>query len=81
MRQTFRIGCHLKLGWSPGDAPWTKWDGLAFERDPRMELEGAVLNLQVVLLAQFVDPSLADVAPRSNEIAEDQETGCHASSV
>jgi hypothetical protein len=42
-----------------------------------MELECAVLDLQVIVRAQFVDPSLADVAPRSNEVAEDDQLDGH----
>jgi len=50
------------------------WPGnlLAFQRDARVEVKGDVFDLEVVCLAQLVDPSLADVAPRSNKVAEDQ---------
>jgi hypothetical protein len=53
---------------------------LPLERDARVQLERAVLDLYVVRLPQPVDPSLADVAPRSNEVAEDDQFHRHRSS-
>jgi hypothetical protein len=53
-------------------------DGLPLQRYPRMELKRAVLDFDIELLAQPVDPSLADITPRSNEVAEDDEPGSHA---
>ncbi len=56
-------------------------DGLALERNAGVQLKGAVLDLEVVVLTQLVDPSLADVTPRSNEVAEDEQPSGHVHSV
>jgi hypothetical protein len=50
---------------------------LTFGRNAGVELEGAPLDLKVVFGAQFVDPRLADVAERSNEIAKNDKLGRH----
>jgi hypothetical protein len=42
-----------------------------------MQVKRNVLDLEVVRLAQLVDPSLADIAPGSNKVAEDQQLGGH----
>jgi len=42
-----------------------------------MQVERDVFDLEVVCLAELVDPSLADVAPRSNKVAENQQLGGH----
>lgn len=42
-----------------------------------MQVEGSVLNLEIVFFAQFVDPRLADVAERSDKVAVDDELGGH----
>jgi hypothetical protein len=42
-----------------------------------MEIEGDVFDLEVKGLAELVDPSLADVAPRSNKVAENDQPGWH----
>jgi hypothetical protein len=42
-----------------------------------MEIKGMVLDLEVVFLAQLVDPSLADVAPGSDKVAPHVEDGSH----
>jgi hypothetical protein len=46
-----------------------------------VEVKRAVLHLEVECLAQLVDPSLADVTPRSNKVAEHDQAGCHRSLV
>ncbi|HZT08583.1 MAG TPA: hypothetical protein VFC51_16290 [Chloroflexota bacterium] len=42
-----------------------------------MQIEGVVAYDYVVLPRQPVDPSLADVAPRSDEVAEDGQLDRH----
>jgi hypothetical protein len=81
VRQALGIGGLLELRAGGGNALWAPGDLLALSGDARVELERAVLHLQVIGLAQLVDPSLADVAPRSNEVAEDEEPDGHALTV
>jgi hypothetical protein len=44
-----------------------------------VQLERAVFDNNVERLPQPVDPSLADVTPRSNKVAKDQKPNRHAS--
>ena len=77
MRQSFSVGSLLELGAGRRHAPWSPGHGLSLECDTGVELEGAMLHLQVIRLAQPVDPRLADVTPGSNEVAEDEQLGGH----
>jgi len=79
--EAFGAGNFLKTGARGRDTFGWPWDGLTLWRNARMELERAVLDLNVVFEPQPVDPSLADVAPRSNEVAENQQLYGHAYSV
>lgn len=54
---------------------------LALRRNTRVQVEGMVLDMDVPFLAQLVDPSLADVAPWSDEVAEDRECNCPSHTV
>ena len=45
-----------------------------------MQLEGAPLELDVVLVAKLIDPTLADVAVRSDEVAVNGERRAHSRS-
>jgi len=51
---------------------------LSFERNARVQLKGTMFDDDVVRLPQLVDPSLADVTPRSNKIAEHEQFDGHA---
>src|SRR5207249_3557524 len=73
VRQMGEIGA---AGGHPGRVPR---DLLALGRNARVQLEGAVLDFDVVLAAQLVDPRLADVAVRSDEVAVDGQLGRHRS--
>jgi len=53
------------------------WAQLKDTGQTRVELKRAMLHLQIIRLPQLVDPSLADVTPRSNKVAENQQPGCH----
>lgn len=48
-----------------------------FGGDPRVQLERAPLDLEVVFVAELVDPSLADVAVGSDEVADHRERRRH----
>jgi hypothetical protein len=54
---------------------------LPLQRHARMQLERKVLDLEVVLRPEPVDPSLADVAPRSNKVADNEQLQRHSHSV
>jgi hypothetical protein len=43
----------------------------AFRRNPRVQLESPPFDVDVVILEQQIDPSLADIAKRSNEVRKD----------
>jgi hypothetical protein len=46
-----------------------------------MQLERQMIDLDVELTPQPVDPSLADITPRSNEVADDEQLESHSYSV
>ena len=49
----------------------------AFHRDAGVKIERVVLDLDVVFVLELVDPSLADVAPWSNEVAKHVQRNSH----
>jgi hypothetical protein len=79
VRQPFAVGDLFEVR-SRGCQPLRRPGNLlSFQGNTRVELERAVLHLQVIRLPQPVDPSLADVAPRSNEVAKHQQSDRHRS--
>lgn len=52
-------------------------DRLSLRRNPGMKLKGAPLDVEVVALTKLVDPILADVAVRSNEVAVNRQLRGH----
>jgi hypothetical protein len=50
---------------------------LTLGRDARMQLERAILDLYVVITLEQVDPSLADIAERSDVVAVDGDLRGH----
>ena len=47
----------------------------ALGRNPRMQLECPPFDVDIVILEQQIDPSLADITKRSNEVGKDVEQG------
>src|SRR5438093_5351605 len=71
----------LKLRPRGGQSLGRPGNRLSLRRNAWVELKCTMLHLQIVRLPQFVDPSLADIAPRSNEIADDEQLQRHPPSV
>lgn len=66
-----------RLGEAASSAPKVLWQRFTVERDAGMQIERVVRDLDVVLGAQLVDPNLADVAPWSDEVAENVQRSGH----
>jgi hypothetical protein len=66
-----------EVGAPGGDSFWWPGDVHPFRRDAGVQLKGAPVDRDVVFGAQPVDPNLADVAIRSDEVAEDSKDGAH----
>jgi hypothetical protein len=62
-------GALAELGAALGKLLRRPGDELALGRDPRMEVKGTVLDCDVEFGLQSFDPSLADIAPGSDEVA------------
>jgi hypothetical protein len=52
---------------------------LALGRDAGVEIKRPPLDIDVEFLLELVDPSLADITPRSNEVAVHPHRGRHGS--
>jgi hypothetical protein len=67
--EPLRLGALAKLGAPLRELLRGPGDELALGRDLRVEIKRAIFNVDVVFASQSFDPSLADIAPGSDEVA------------
>src|SRR5581483_4866742 len=77
VRQASLVGKPVEAGSAGRPALRAERDLLPLGRDPRVELEGAPLDLEVVPGRELIDPRLADVAERSDVVGVDGEARRH----
>src|SRR5579859_3715587 len=75
--ETGLLGQLFEMSTPAGNSLGIPGYGLPFRRNTGMQLERAPFDLDVVVPSQQIDPSLADIAERSNEVAPDSENWCH----